>query len=267
MSGQGVVITGGTRGLGLGLAEAFLQLGCSVAISGRNDTALEAAVTKLKATRPGAVAIGVRSDVSSYDDCKRLWDQATAALGRIGIWINNAGVGGAPVELAATPPDQIGPVVTANLIGTMNGARVALEGMRAQGGGQIVNVEGFGSSGMKRTGMSVYGATKYAVRYFTRSLVQEQKSGPVIISTLVPGLVVSDMLEEQYAVATPGRKKLYALASDLPLTIGLGVAPRILANQKNGAVISWIGPLQILGRLLSSKYKNRGLLGKGAATL
>ncbi len=114
-----------------------------------------------------------------------------------------------------------------------------------------------------RTGMSVYGATKTAVRYFTRSLALELEGQAIIVSTLIPGLVATEMLQVQFAAASAGRKKFYELAADKPETIGEGVAPRLLANRKNGAVISWIGPAKLLGRMLSPKYRSRGLLGAG----
>ncbi len=132
--------------------------------------------------------------------------------------------------------------------------------MRGQGGGQIYNVEGFGSAGIYREGMSVYGATKRAVRYFTRSLVNEVKKSPVLVCTIVPGIVATEMLAEQYATASPRRKRLYDAAADLPETVGRGLAPRILANRRNGAVIAWIGPWQIVWRLLSPAYAKRGVM-------
>lgn len=255
-----VVITGGSRGLGFGLATAFLELGCTVAISGRDQDSTDKAAAKLSAATPGAEVLAVKADVASYADCERLWTEAKRGFGKVDLWINNAGQGGEPVAFAATSPAAISGVVNANLTGSMNGARAALEGMTAQGHGQICNVEGFGSSGSMREGMTVYGATKYAIRYFTRSLALELKGKPVIVSTLIPGLVATDMLKVQFDAATAGRKKLYEALADKPETIAAGVAPRLLANRRNGAVISWIGPAMLLGRLLLPKYKHRKLL-------
>ena len=74
------------------------------------------------------------------------------------------------------------------------GCKVALTGMLRQGHGKIFNMEGFGSDGMVQPGMAIYGATKSAVRYFTKSLVREYKDTPLIIGYMSPGIVVTDLL-------------------------------------------------------------------------
>lgn len=102
------------------------------------------------------------------------------------------------------------------------------------------------------------------MRYFTRSLVKELTESPVIISTPVPGLIATEMLAMQYTVATPRRRRLYDSLADRPETIAAGVAPRLLANRKHGAVVSWLGPREIAKRLIIPAWRKRGLLS-GAA--
>lgn len=266
-----VVVTGSTRGLGFALADAFLAAQCAVIVSGREDASVQTALAALRAKHPAAHVEGLACDVARFDDAQRLFDKArdgdgasaspsARVGGRVDFWINNAGLGGRPGKLVDARSEDIGPVVAANLIGTMNGARVAAAGMRAQqGGGQIFNTEGFGSSGSRREGMAVYGATKQAVRYFTRSLIDELDGTPVVVGTIVPGLVVTDMLIEQARAATPRRRGLYEAAADLPETIAAGLVPRILANKEHGAVISWLTPVGIIGRMLRPSMKKRGL--------
>lgn len=265
-----VVVTGSTKGLGYALADAFLAARCAVVVSSRDDGAVQQAVARLREKHAAAGAQvlvdGVAADVSRFDDAQRLWDKARDGVGngRVDLWINNAGLGGPPVPFVDAKPEHIGPVVAANLTGTMNGARVAAAGMSAQtGGGQIFNTEGFGSNGMTREGMAVYGATKQAVRYFTKSLVKElagrSAAGPVLVGTIVPGLVVTDMLVEQARSASPRRRALYEAAGDLPETIAAGLVPRILANREHGATIAWLTPVGLIGRMLSPKMKKRGL--------
>lgn len=259
MDKQCVVVTGSTRGLGFALADAFLDAGCAVMVSGRNEDTVAECVDRLRSQHADASVEGTTADVARLEDVEGLFAAAHAAFGRVDLWINNAGLVGRPAPLVELTTAEVGAVVSANLTGTMNGCIVALAGMQRQGSGQIFNTEGFGSNGMKREGMAIYGATKQAVRYFTRSFVKEVAGGPVLVGTIVPGLIVSDMLIEQYKAASPRRRGLYAVAADQPETIAADLAPRLLANKKHGAVISWLTPLDLIGRLLQPKYKKRAL--------
>ncbi|WP_062992778.1 SDR family NAD(P)-dependent oxidoreductase [Nocardia anaemiae] len=256
-----VVVTGSTRGLGFALADAFLAAGCAVVVSGRTETAVGECIETLRSTHPNASVAGFAADVSRIEDVECLFATATAAFGRVDLWINNAGLGRHPAPLAELTATEIADVVAANLTGTMNGCVVALAGMRKQQTpGQIFNTEGFGSNGMKRNGMAVYGATKQAIRYFTRSMINEVAGGPICVGTIIPGIVVSDMLADQYRAASPRRRELYSAFADLPETIAADLVPRLLENQEHGAVISWLSPADMIGRMLRSKYKKRGLL-------
>lgn len=137
---------------------------------------------------------------------------------------------------------------------------IGLVRLLAKQAGQIFNTEGFGSNGMKRNGMAIYGATKQAIRYFTRSVIKEVAGGPIRVGTIIPGIVVSDMLAEQYRAASPRRRDLYSAFADLPETIAAELVPRLLTNQEHGAVISSLSPTDMVGRMLRPKCKKRGLL-------
>lgn len=261
MEAQCVVVTGGTRGLGFALAEAFLGAGCAVMVSGRTQAAVEECIEKLRSAHPNAKLEGTAADVGRLEDVEGLFANTTAAFGRVDLWINNAGLGGHPIPLAELSAAEVADVVAANLTGTMNGCVVALAGMqKQQTTGQIFNTEGFGSNGMKRNGMAVYGATKQAIRYFTRSVINEVAGGPVRVGTIVPGIVVSDMLAEQYRAASPRRRGLYSAFADLPETVAADIVPRLIANRKHGAVISWMSPADMIGRMFRPGYRKRGLL-------
>ena len=82
-----VVVTGGTRGIGRGLAKEFLAAGCKVAICGRTADAVDTAVEAL-----GSSVVGVVADVTDEAGMQKLWDATTEAFGRVDIWVNNAGV-------------------------------------------------------------------------------------------------------------------------------------------------------------------------------
>jgi NAD(P)-dependent dehydrogenase (short-subunit alcohol dehydrogenase family) len=89
---KNIVISGGTRGIGFGLANSFLQLDCRVLISGRTKQAINIAIKKLTETHPKDRITGQVCDVRDPAQVQKLWDFAVKQLGRIDIWINNAGV-------------------------------------------------------------------------------------------------------------------------------------------------------------------------------
>ena len=119
-------------------------------------------------------------------------------------------------------------------------ARVAINGMLAQGYGFIYNMYGFGSTGMLRTGMSIYGSTKRAVNYFTETLVKELADQPVKIGSLSPGMVITDLVSEQYKdrpknLRRPSGFSIYWATAWRMWRAHL--VDQILANDKNGAVL------------------------------
>ena len=116
---------------------------------------------------------GQPCDVTDPAQVGALWDGAVGRWGRVDIWINNAGVAQEYLRAWELPTEEVIRLVETNILGVMHGSRTAMRGMRAQGGGAIYNMEGWGSDGKRRRGLSVYGTTKRAVRYFTRALADE----------------------------------------------------------------------------------------------
>jgi NAD(P)-dependent dehydrogenase (short-subunit alcohol dehydrogenase family) len=167
--------------------------------------------------------------------------------------------------VADLPLETCAQVVQTNLLGCVLGTRIALGGMKAQGsGGQIFNLEGFGSNPrIKRTGMAVYGATKCATRYFSESVAREARGGPVLVGTLSPGIVVTDMLVGQFDGAPRAQwersRRFYNKVADTVDTVAPYLAERVLANEQNGASIAWINPLQMLLRIISPFRGGRDL--------
>ncbi|MCP4716543.1 MAG: SDR family oxidoreductase, partial [Deltaproteobacteria bacterium] len=189
-----VVITGSTKGIGLGLAKEFLQRDCAVVASGRNKERLEDEVRRLAAGFGDERVLGRACDVTDYDQVRALWHAARQKFDEVDIWINNAGIDNTILPYWEMASAEISPVVSTNLTGMMFGCHVALKGMQSQRHGQIYNVEGYGSNDMMRTGFSVYGATKRALRYFTESLTQEAEALPVQIGCISPGIVLTDFM-------------------------------------------------------------------------
>jgi len=112
---QVIVVTGSTRGIGLGLVRAFAARGCHVVVNGRTQAAVDAALAKVGAGNH----LGVAADVASLADAQRLWDTAAALTGRIDVWINNAGLIMPRRSFHEVPFEQVRKLVDVNLLGTM----------------------------------------------------------------------------------------------------------------------------------------------------
>ena len=178
-----VVVTGSTRGIGLGLAENFLKRGCKVVVSGRNQVAVDHIVGRLAEEHGADNVAGAACEISDADSVQGLWDAAAAAFGSVDVWINNAGVSSARVNLKDADPADISSVININLAGLLLANRVALRGMTEQGSGQIWNMEGFGSGGQAQPGMAIYGSTKRAVNYLNKALQKELGDSGVQVCT------------------------------------------------------------------------------------
>lgn len=258
-----VVVTGGSRGLGRGLVEAFLARGVRVVFCGRSNGSVGSLERELAAQ--SEKLLGVVADVARYADVQRLWESAIARFGAVDVWINNAGLSNVQRAFAELPPSELADVVGVNLLGSMNGARVAIERMTAQGHGFVYNMEGYGSDGGTQPGMSVYGSTKRAVRYFTRSLVQETRGGPVKVGSLSPGIVVTDLLLDVYRRGDPAnwRKKrwLFNLIADPVEVVAPWLVGRILDDPGHGAHVAWMTVAKAILRGLNPAYHRRDLFG------
>ncbi|TFG87025.1 MAG: SDR family oxidoreductase [Chromatiales bacterium] len=264
-----VVITGSTKGIGLGLARDFLKRNHNVMISSRGEDAVKAALATLAGCGAGKAA-GCAADISNPADARQLWDRAIATFGSVDIWINNAGVTNRKAPFVELADEQIATVIATNINGVMNGCKVAITGMLAQGHGTIFNMEGFGSDGLTGPGMSVYGTTKCAVRYFTKALIKDCKDTPLVIGLMSPGVVVTDLLvRDLYQVGSSEfekRRRFMNIFADHVETVTPFLVEGALAARKTGVAVRWMSPAQALPRLVKSLFVKRDLFGDGNAT-
>jgi NAD(P)-dependent dehydrogenase (short-subunit alcohol dehydrogenase family) len=257
------MITGSTRGIGFGLADAFLELGCEVAISGSNQENLNRAVEDLAVKHAGEHMIGVLCDVRKPDQVASLWDQAKAQFGKVDVWINNAGVSNAQRKIWDVPVEEVKRVVDINLIGTIHGSQVAIKGMLDQGYGAIYNMEGMGSDGRKHDGLTLYGMTKYGLKYFTDSLVKETKGSPIIVGALRPGMVVTELITKQYEDRPEEwekDKRIFNILAERVEVVAPWMAEKILVNEKTGVRISYTSKIKLFGRFLMAPFSRRDVI-------
>jgi len=260
-----VVVTGSTRGIGKGLAVEILKRGHNVVVSGRTAQAVEAAIAGLSSSATGgARVVGAPCDVAKGEDLQRLWDAAVAALGRVDIWINNAGISHPRQRVGEMYEHDINSVQEINLLGMMLATKVALSGMRTQGGGTIYNMEGFGSNGMITPGMGLYGASKFALTYFNKALVSEIGDGPVKICYLSPGIVITDLVKRDMgsnsAKEIERTRRIYNILADRVETVTPWLADCVLQPQKAGARVAWLTGAKAGRRFLMSLFRKRSVL-------
>ena len=258
-----IVITGSTRGIGLGLAREFLKRGCNLMLSGRDKATLDRVQEDLGREFGAGRVFGTTCDVAVYESVQALWDAATAKFGAIDIWINNAGINTASIPLWELPARDISAVVSTNLTGTLFGCKVALQGMLRQGSGQIYLFEGHGSDDRKVMGLAPYGATKRAIRYLCQSLQLDVKGMPVQIGTISPGIVLTDLILKQLKAAPQETRekniKIFNILADTVETVTPWLAEQVLANTRPAAHIAWLTASKVMGRFLTAGFKKRNL--------
>lgn len=255
-----VVITGSTRGIGFGMAREFLRRGCRVVICGRSKETTHGAAVALAEQFDPARVLGVMCDVRFYDQVQALWDAAVARFGRVDIWINNAGLGTGQANLWEQTPEAMAAVVETNLLGMMYGCRVAITGMLAAGVGEIYNLEGLGSNGRHVEGLALYGATKAATRYLTDSLVRETQDTPVLIGSLNPGMVTTDLLLGRYdreSEAWARARSVFNILADRVETVAPWMVERVLRSSPHGMRHQWLTLPKLAWRFLTAPFHRR----------
>ena len=252
-----IVITGSSKGIGLGLAECFLKAGHNVVITGTSQKSVDAAAEKLKEYKNQLTA--VVCNVTSKESVEQLVQAAHKMSGRIDIWINNAGITHTSKSIMELEDDEIKKVVDVNIFGVINGSRAAGKYMLAQKGGAIYNMEGLGSDGRIAAGSAYYGMTKRALRYFTRCMAKEFENTGVIVGRLSPGMVLTQLLLKDVE-NSPNKEstlKIFKILADKVETVAEYLSKEILKNKKNGAYIAWLTTPKIIYRFISAPITKR----------
>jgi NAD(P)-dependent dehydrogenase (short-subunit alcohol dehydrogenase family) len=259
-----IVITGSTRGLGLCLARDFLARGCTVTVSGRTRGAVDGAVARLRADFPGAAVHGYPCDTGSAAQVDALWADAARAMGGVDHWVNNAGISQPLVPIWDLDASDMEAVVRTDLLGVLYGARAAMRGMARQGSGAIWFMEGHGSNGSIRKGMSVYGAAKRALRYAARALAVEAKGTGVLVGALSPGIMITDFtmsrLDRSDRESWERTTKVFNILADKPETVAAFLVPRMLAAKRTGTLIAWLTGPKIAWRFMSAGLSRRRVI-------
>jgi len=177
--GQTAIVTGGARGIGLGIAQRLIQEGCRVAIW---DMVPAPVVTQ-------------QVDVADLGAVERAFAATVESLGGVDILINNAGVNGPVVPIWEYPPEAWARVLAIDLTGVFYCCRAAIPHMRERGYGRIVNIASIaGKEGMP--GISAYSAAKAGVIGFTKAIARELAQSGVTVNAVAPVIVQTELFRE-----------------------------------------------------------------------
>lgn len=185
LSGDVVLITGGSRGLGLCLAREYAQRGAKLVLLARSAEELERARFDLESQ--GAEVVAIPCDVADELDVAEAFRRALARFGRIDVVVNNAGdIAVAP--LAAMRRDDFKRAMDTNFWGTLNVVLAALPTMRARQRGRIVNIASVGGL-VAVPHLLPYSASKFAVTGLSYGLRAELAKSGIVVTTVCPGLL------------------------------------------------------------------------------
>jgi 2-deoxy-D-gluconate 3-dehydrogenase len=183
-----VVVTGGSRGIGLELAKALAAQKAKVVICGRKKEGLDAAV---KAINGGDGVIAVAAHIAKEEDVSALFDAAVKAFGRVDVLINNVGMNLLTASVIDTEPATWTKIIESNLTGTFLCSRKAAMLMREQKRGRIISISSI--AGRKAApAMGIYGIAKAGIDMLTRVLAFELAQFNIQVNAVAPCMVKTD---------------------------------------------------------------------------
>jgi NADP-dependent 3-hydroxy acid dehydrogenase YdfG len=209
IEGKVVVITGASSGLGEATARLLSTRGASVVLGARRVNRIKSLADELTAS--GGKALAITTDVTHYDQIKRLVDAAVQKYGRIDVMINNAGL------MPSSPLERLkiedwNQMIDVNIKGVLYGIAATLPYMKQQKAGHIINVSSVAGHKV-HAGGAVYAATKHAVLALSEGLRQEVKPYNIRVTVISPGAVATEL---PYSVTEPdiaeNMRKVYEIA-------------------------------------------------------
>lgn len=189
LAGKRALVTGGSRGIGKGIALALAAEGAAVVLTYVSNPDAATAVVK-EIEGKGGRAVAIAADSADPAAVKRSVDEAAAALGGLDILVNNAGI--ARINpLDAQPLEEIDAQINVNFRGVVVASQAALAHL--QEGGRIITIGSNAGRRVPNFGITVYAATKAALTAFTQGLSREVGLRGITVNLIEPGPIATDM--------------------------------------------------------------------------
>ncbi|MBE6889259.1 MAG: SDR family oxidoreductase [Ruminococcaceae bacterium] len=202
------IITGGTRGIGFAIAQAFLKNGAKVAVLGSRKETVDNALSKLKSENSSWEVMGLYPDLTDYSAVEAAFKTISEKFGGIDILVNNAGISARePIE--AYEPDAFKKIMDLNVTAVFNGCKAAVPFMKEKGG-SIINTSSMVAKFGQQSGVG-YPASKFAVNGLTQSLARELGKYNIRVNAVAPGVTRTDM------VASLPEEMVARVAAGIPL--------------------------------------------------
>ncbi len=219
LTGKSTLVTGGTRGIGRAMVEAFAAAGARVAFTYRSSTETAEAL-KAELEAKGVEVLSFQSDAASYEGAEETIKTIIDTWGSIDVVVNNAGVtrDGLMIRMSEEDWDT---VIGTNLKSVFNFSKAAYRPMMKQRGGKIINISSVVGV-MGNPGQANYAASKAGIIGFSKSLAKELGSRGVTVNVIAPGYVATDM------TAALSDKAQEAMLGAVPL--GRPASPEDVAN-------------------------------------
>ena len=187
------VVTGGTRGIGYAIVEAFVKEGATVVLCGSRQESADKAVAQLKAANPEAKVEGIAPDLTSLASVQEAFAAVKEKYGRIDILANNAGVSES-TPLSKYTEELYDKVIDLNVKGVFTCSKAAADIMVEQGSGVIVNTSSMVSHYAQPSGFA-YPTSKFAVDGMTLSMARELAPKGIRVNAVAPGITETDMVK------------------------------------------------------------------------
>lgn len=186
LQGKVALVTGGTKGIGRGIAEALVRSGANICICSRNEDELNAAVAELRLLGRDC-AFGKVCDVRVFEQVQELMSFVTGRLGGLDILINNSGIG-IFQTVAEMSPEDFRSILETNVFGVFYCCHEAIPLMKRRGGGYIINISSLAGAN-PHPRMAAYNASKFGLNGFSEALMQEVRHDGIKVSYIMPGSV------------------------------------------------------------------------------
>ena len=199
LSGKVVLVTGGTSGIGLGLATGLVDAGAHVAIWGRNPEKNEQAATSLRERGGAGTVLAQRCDVGEEEAVEAAMAELVEALGGLHGCFCNAGTSTPRRSILDIPIEDFRQVIRVNLEGTWTTAKAAARQMIAQGSGGSIVVTSSTATLMGQAGGTPYAASKGGQLSIAKALAVELARHGIRVNTLIPGWIESELTAPAFA--------------------------------------------------------------------